>query len=231
MEKLKKLRAEIDDIDKQIVILIENRMKVSVKVGKLKKENNIPVFDAKREKELIEEKIKLLKNKDLSNLIITIYNDIMSVSKSLQKNLIEKDNKNKINKKIDYNKIVAYQGREGGNGYEAAKKFFNNKNKLINKASFEDVLESIRNKESYYGILPLENSSTGMVNEVLDVMKDLAHSGMTMMCVTHEMGFARQVADRVLFVDQGKILEDTTPELLFTNPQHERTKEFLAKIL
>ena len=70
-----------------------------------------------------------------------------------------------------------------------------------------------------------------MVNEVLDVMKDLAHSGMTMMCVTHEMGFARQVADRVLFVDHGKILEDTTPELLFTNPQHERTKEFLAKIL
>ena len=99
MEKLKKLRAEIDDIDKQIVKLIENRMKVSVKVGELKKENNIPVFDAEREKELIEEKIKLLKNKDLSNLIITIYNDIMSVSKSLQKNLIEKDNKNKINKK------------------------------------------------------------------------------------------------------------------------------------
>ncbi|MBS4764572.1 MAG: chorismate mutase [Brachyspira sp.] len=121
MEKLKKLRDEIDDIDKQIVELIEKRMKVSVKVGELKKENNIPVFDAEREKELIEEKIKLLKNKDLSNLIITIYNDIMSVSKSLQKNLIEKDNKNKINKKIDYNKIVAYQGREGGNGYEAAK--------------------------------------------------------------------------------------------------------------
>ena len=57
MEKLKKLRAEIDDIDKQIVKLIENRMKVSVKVGELKKENNIPVFDAKREKELIEEVI------------------------------------------------------------------------------------------------------------------------------------------------------------------------------
>lgn len=70
-----------------------------------------------------------------------------------------------------------------------------------------------------------------MVNEVLDVMRDLAQSGMTMMCVTHEMGFAKQVADRVLFVDQGKILEDTTPEQLFTNPQHERTKEFLAKIL
>lgn len=70
-----------------------------------------------------------------------------------------------------------------------------------------------------------------MVNEVLDVMKDLAQSGMTMMCVTHEMGFAKQVASRVLFVDQGKILEDTSPKELFENPKHERTKEFLAKIL
>ena len=70
-----------------------------------------------------------------------------------------------------------------------------------------------------------------MVNEVMDVMKDLAQSGMTMMCVTHEMGFARQVADRVIFVDQGKILEDASPEMLFTNPKHDRTKEFLAKIL
>ncbi|MBE6424354.1 amino acid ABC transporter ATP-binding protein [Succinivibrio dextrinosolvens] len=70
-----------------------------------------------------------------------------------------------------------------------------------------------------------------MVNEVLDVMKDLAQSGMTMMCVTHEMGFAKQVADRVLFVDQGKILEDSNPEEMFSNPKHERTKEFLAKIL
>ena len=70
-----------------------------------------------------------------------------------------------------------------------------------------------------------------MVNEVLDVMKDLARSGMTMMCVTHEMGFARQVADRILFVDQGKILEDAAPHEIFSHPKHERTKEFLAKIL
>ena len=70
-----------------------------------------------------------------------------------------------------------------------------------------------------------------MVNEVLDVMKDLARSGMTMMCVTHEMGFAKQVADRVLFVDQGKILEDASPNDIFSNPKHDRTKEFLAKII
>lgn len=70
-----------------------------------------------------------------------------------------------------------------------------------------------------------------MVNEVLEVMKTLAESGMTMMVVTHEMGFARQVADRVLFVDGGKILEEGTPEELFTNPKEPRTQDFLAKIL
>ena len=85
MEKLKKLRDEIDDIDKQIVTLIEKRMKISVKVGKFKKENDMPIFDAKRENEVIEKKIELLKNKEFSNLITTIYNDIMSVSKLLQK--------------------------------------------------------------------------------------------------------------------------------------------------
>lgn len=70
-----------------------------------------------------------------------------------------------------------------------------------------------------------------MVNEVLDVMKSLAESGMTMMVVTHEMGFARQVADRVLFVDGGKIVEQGKPEDLFSNPQESRTQDFLAKIL
>ena len=70
-----------------------------------------------------------------------------------------------------------------------------------------------------------------MVKEVLDVMKELGEGGMTMVIVTHEMGFARQVATRAIFVDEGRILEDTTPELLFTSPTHERTKEFLAKVL
>ena len=61
-------------------------------------------------------------------------------------------------------------------------------------------------------------------------MKDLAQSGMTMMCVTHEMGFAREVADRVIFLDHGQILEDTTPEAFFTNPQTDRARQFLAQI-
>ncbi|MBQ4091655.1 MAG: amino acid ABC transporter ATP-binding protein [Clostridia bacterium] len=70
-----------------------------------------------------------------------------------------------------------------------------------------------------------------MVGEVLSVMKELADDGMTMVCVTHEMGFAREVADRVLFIADGKILEDGTPAEMFDNPKHPRLKQFLGSIL
>ena len=70
-----------------------------------------------------------------------------------------------------------------------------------------------------------------MVKEVLDTMVGLANEGMTMLCVTHEMGFARQVADRVIFMDYGSIVEMNTPDAFFANPQHERTKLFLSQIL
>ena len=70
-----------------------------------------------------------------------------------------------------------------------------------------------------------------MVGEVLDVMKELAKSGMTMVCVTHEMGFAREVADRVLFMDEGIIVEEGTPEEIFGSPKEKRTQDFLNKVL
>ena len=70
-----------------------------------------------------------------------------------------------------------------------------------------------------------------MVGEVLDLMKELAEGGMTMVCVTHEIGFAKAVADRVLFLDGGVILEQNTPEELYNNPQNERTRDFLSKVL
>ena len=70
-----------------------------------------------------------------------------------------------------------------------------------------------------------------MIKEVLDVMVGLAEEGMTMLCVTHEMGFARKVANRVIFMDAGQIVEQNEPEPFFTNPQHERTKLFLSQIL
>jgi ABC-type polar amino acid transport system ATPase subunit len=70
-----------------------------------------------------------------------------------------------------------------------------------------------------------------MIKEVLDVMVELAQEGMTMICVTHEMGFARSVADRVVFMDQGQIVESERPDVFFENPRHERTRLFLSQIL
>ena len=70
-----------------------------------------------------------------------------------------------------------------------------------------------------------------MVGEVLDVMKRLAESGMTMVVVTHEMGFAREVGSRILFMDGGEIIEQGTPEDIFENPRNDRTREFLSKVL
>ena len=70
-----------------------------------------------------------------------------------------------------------------------------------------------------------------MINEVLDVMINLAKDGMTMMVVTHEMGFAREVSNRVIFIDEGRIQEDEPPQELFTNPKHPRLKAFLSKML
>src|SRR5207244_13608423 len=70
-----------------------------------------------------------------------------------------------------------------------------------------------------------------MIKEVLDVMIELAGQGITMLCVTHEMGFARAVADRMIFMDQGQIVEENTPSEFFSHPKSERTRDFLSKIL
>jgi ABC-type polar amino acid transport system ATPase subunit len=70
-----------------------------------------------------------------------------------------------------------------------------------------------------------------MIKEVLDVMADLAKGGMTMIIVTHEMGFAKNIANRIIFMDEGRIIENNTPEVFFNNPKEERTKAFLNQIL
>ena len=70
-----------------------------------------------------------------------------------------------------------------------------------------------------------------MIKEVLDTMVELAHEGMTMLCVTHEMGFAKTVANRVIFMDEGQIIEQNEPNEFFDNPQHERTQLFLSQII
>ena len=78
---------------------------------------------------------------------------------------------------------------------------------------------------------PTSSLDPEMIKEVLDVMVDLAETGMTMICVTHEMGFARSVAARVIFMDKGEIVEEAPPTEFFENPRSERTKNFLSQIL
>lgn len=172
MEKLNDLRTEIDFIDAELVKLLEKRMNISLKIGEIKIENDMPIFDPKRENEIIENRISLLKNKKLSNQLKSILDEIMYVSKSIQMpNDSEKNNKKSYN--IEKTNLpIAYQGREGGNGHEASVKFFGENARLIKKKYFEDVLISIQSGESEYGVLPVENSFTGTINDVLDILND-----------------------------------------------------------
>mgnify|MGYP001791261732 FL=1 len=78
---------------------------------------------------------------------------------------------------------------------------------------------------------PTSALDPAMINEVLDTMIELADEGMTMLVVTHEMGFAKSVADQVVFMDHGAIVEQATPDTFFSNPKHERTRDFLTKII
>ena len=93
--------------------------------------------------------------------------------------------------------------------------------------AFWDTVEGLDGVESFRG----DVTDPEMVKEVLDVMIELAEQGMTMICVTHEMGFAKAVADRVIFMDDGEIVEVAPPSEFFTAPTSPRTKEFLAQIL
>ena len=105
-------------------------------------------------------------------------------------------------------------------------------NYLFAKAQSMQVV--VKGKKNYLGmepILALKALDPEMVGEVLAVMKDLASSGLTMLVVTHEMGFARDVCDRVVFMDGGVIVESNVPEVIFTHPEQPRTREFLARIL
>ena len=78
---------------------------------------------------------------------------------------------------------------------------------------------------------PTSSLDPEMVAEVLEVIAELANEGMTMLCVTHEMGFARQVANRVIFMDEGRIVEQAPPERFFSNPESERTRQFIGQVL
>ena len=172
-------RYEIDKIDEELVKLFEKRLNVVTKIAKYKEKNNMKIFNSNREDEVIEKNINRLTNKNYNELTEKFFTYLMELSRSHQKDLIDRNREvyNKINeddinldiKKLENSKI-GYQGVKGSFSEEAMIKYFGKNHNTSNYEEFEDVFKALRNKEIDYGILPIENSFTGSITTVYDLL-------------------------------------------------------------
>lgn len=170
MGNLEDYRREIDSIDRELIALFEKRMNVAIKVGEYKKERNLPIFNSKREEEVIEKNINLLSNKEYSEITRMFFEKVMELSRSLQADLMEK-NKDDIKDNIIEDKVkIGYQGVEGSFSEEALRKYFNSYDSIKNYEEFKDVFTALENNEIQYAILPIENSYTGAITDVYDLL-------------------------------------------------------------
>lgn len=172
MDALEGYRKEIDNIDKEITRLFEERMNVVLKVAEYKKENNLPIFHKGREEVVIEKNINRLENKDYSLEIRKFYNSLMEVSRELQSRKLNRESSYEDIKELNISKedILGLQGVNGSYSEEALLKHFGNDNKRLFFEEFEDVFKALKNDTIKYGILPVENSSSGGINEVHDLL-------------------------------------------------------------
>lgn len=169
MGSLEDYRKEIDSIDKELISLFEKRMNIAIKVGEYKKERNLPIFNGKREEEVIEKNINLLKNKDYSDITRSFFEKIMELSRCLQADLF-KENNNVSRENLSEEVRIGYQGVEGSFSEEALIKYFNKSIGTKNYEEFIDVFKALENNEIEYAILPIENSYTGAITEVYDLL-------------------------------------------------------------
>lgn len=170
MGNLEDYRREIDSIDRELIALFEKRMNVAIKVGEYKKERNLPIFNAKREEEVIEKNINLLNNREYSEITRNFFEKVMELSRSLQADLMER-NKDNIKDNIIEGKVkIGYQGVEGSFSEEALRKYFNSYDSIKNYEEFKDVFNALENNYIQYAILPIENSYTGAITEVYDLL-------------------------------------------------------------
>ncbi|WP_308780360.1 prephenate dehydratase [uncultured Clostridium sp.] len=170
MGNLEDYRREIDSIDRELIALFEKRMNVAIKVGEYKKERNLPIFNSKREEEVIEKNINLLSNREYSEITRDFFEKVMELSRSLQADLMER-NKNNIKDNIIEGKVkIGYQGVEGSFSEEALRKYFNSYDSIKNYEEFKDVFNALENNYIQYAILPIENSYTGAITEVYDLL-------------------------------------------------------------
>lgn len=175
MNELEEYRAEIDKIDKELVALFEKRMDAVLKVAEYKKKNNMQIFHKDREDIVIDKVLKDLKNKDYSKEIVEFFNNLMHISKEYQR---KKISKNKLTSDICIErgeilkkKVVGFPGVKGAFTEEAAIHFFGEDSIRQEYEEFEDVFKALEKGEIYYGIIPLENSSTGAVSVTYDLLR------------------------------------------------------------
>lgn len=173
MKDLNQCRREIDEIDKEIIELFEKRMDIAINVAEYKKRNNIPILNVKREEEVIEKNVMALKNKDYSNIARKFFTNLMELSRSLQSKFISVDNDINIESiTIDKTKRLGFQGVPGSFSEEALLKYFGENIDETPYEEFEDVFSALKNNEIDYGILPIENSYTGAITKVYDLLSN-----------------------------------------------------------
>ena len=229
---LSECRNEIDKIDKELVELFEKRMNVAINVAKYKIENNIPIFNGAREAEVIEKNINRLNNKEYSRLTEKFFTHLMELSRSLQADIIDGNNKNgriidSIEENISTNESkrdlenikIGYQGVRGSFSEEAMIKYFGENHTTTDYEEFEDVFLALKNNEIDYGILPIENSSTGAITTVYDLLVKYGLYIVGEECIK---------IDQNLIGVKGSKLEDIKE--IYSHPQgFEQSSEFLSK--
>ena len=174
MELLEDYRVEIDKIDKEMTKLLEKRMNVAKAISKYKMENNMQIFHPDREKMVIEKNKGYLENKEYEELVESFYDNLMYLSRLVQQKEIYPENKiyTKPYKNDRENLVVGYQGVAGSFGNEAMLKYFKNIKEAKSYEKFEEVFKAVESGEIEYGILPVENSSTGGIGTVEDLLKE-----------------------------------------------------------
>ena len=229
---LSECRNEIDKIDKELVELFEKRMNVAINVAKYKIENNIPIFNGAREAEVIEKNVNRLNNKEYSRLTEKFFTHLMELSRSLQADIIDGNNKNgkiigSIEENISTNESkrdlenikIGYQGVRGSFSEEAMIKYFDENHTTTDYEEFEDVFLALKNNEIDYGILPIENSSTGAITTVYDLLVKYGLYIVGEECIK---------IDQNLIGVKGSKLEDIKE--IYSHPQgFEQSSEFLSK--
>lgn len=169
---LDRYRKQIDRIDNKLVKLFEKRMDVAQKVGEYKKEHNLEIFVAEREKAILKKRTSQVKNQDYKKYAADFFENLMRISRNLQSKIVISDNENNVQPAnlADSNLKVVYPGIVGSYSGEALNCFFPNVSDVINTDTFFETAELVANGTADYGVLPFENNSSGAIADTLDLI-------------------------------------------------------------